>query len=370
MLKFGTSGIRDLTENLIKNHVAKEIAESLYAVGWQEVTIARDGRIGSDKLMDEFIQNFPGTIHNLGVTITPELAAQNGLAVMITASHNPAEYCGFKIYLNHFDQSTLDLPPVPNYNKWNLLPKDIVIDCANGGLGHKLHSLGFTNLVNYGDGEINKGCGAAHPEFLEQYCKENNLEIGFGVDGDSDRFIMYLHDHVLASEEVMILAGKIMNLSKIVVDETVNSGLGRNLKLVHSKVGGQNVLNQMHTEHIYFGGEKSGHYYLDPNTGTSDAVDAIIIMSKAYRELGIDELVRIVNSYRPYCQLNYNLKITMLPENYETIIAQFNPRGVRKVIRKSGTEPLLRIMLESKKEKAVKKAWQTLAKQLNIPEQL
>jgi len=366
MLKFGTSGIRDITSKLLKNHVAKEIAQTLYTVGWQEVTLGRDGRTGSDKLMDEFIKNFPGTVHNLGITTTPELAAQNGLAVMITASHNPSEYCGFKVYLNHFEQSTLDLAPVPTYNKFDLIPKDIVIDCANGGLGHKLNSLGFTNIVNFGDGEINDGCGATHPEFLTKYCQEHNLEIGFAVDGDADRFMMYLNDHVLSSEEVTILMATLLNLPTIVVDETVNSGLERNFKLIRSQVGGQNVLRTMQANYINFGAEKSGHYYFDFNNGSSDAVDAIILIYNAYREKGLSGLQAILNQYRPYHQIFYSFNIEKLPANYESIIANFKPRNVRKFIRKSGTEPLLRIMLESKKEKAMNKAWQTLRTQLKL----
>ena len=366
MLKFGTSGIRDLTKNLIKEHVATQIAEQLLAAGWKEVTVGRDGRTGSDKLMNEFIKAFTGTVHNLGITTTPELAAQNGLAVMITASHNPCEYCGFKVYLNHFEQSTLNLPPVPIYHKWDLLPKDIVIDCANGGLGHKLHSIGFTNIVNY-DGEINQGCGATHPEFLTKYCQEHQQEIGFAVDGDADRFMMYLHDHVLTSEEVTTLIANILNLPNIVVDETVNSGLAQTFNLVRSKVGGQNIIRTMQTSHVNFGAEKSGHYYFDLNCGTSDALDAIIIIANAYHEKGLNGLLQILKLYRPYYQFNRNVKIEDLPTDYENILANFNlPKGMRKVIRKSGTEPLLRIMLEGKKEKVVTKAWQSLAAQLNL----
>ena len=355
MLKFGTSGIRDLTKNLLKNQVAKEIAQALYTVGWQELSLGRDGRIGSDKLMNEFIEHFPGKINNLGVTTTPELAAQSGLAVMITASHNPSQYCGFKVYLNHMEQSTLDLPPVSVYSKWKLLPKDIVIDCANGGLGHKLNKLGFTNIVNYGDGEINDGCGATHPEFLAKYCQDHNLEIGFAVDGDADRFMMYLQDHVLSSEEVTVLLATLMNLSSIVVDETVNSGLASNFKLTRSKVGGQNVTRTMQATHINFGAEKSGHYYFDLNSTSSDALDAIILITHTYREKGLSGLQTIIDTYRPYYQLNHTVNLVDLPVDYETIIANFNPRNVRKVIRKSGTEPILRIMLESKKEKLSKK---------------
>lgn len=366
MLKFGTSGIRDLTSKLLKNHVAKEIAQTLYTIGWQEISIGRDGRTGSDKLMDEFIKNFPGTVHNLGITTTPDIAAQNGLAVMITASHNPSKYCGFKIYLNHFEQSTLDLAPTSYYDKWNMLPKDIIIDCANGGLGHKLNSLGFTNIVNFGDGEINDGCGATHPEFLNKYCQENNLSIGFAVDGDADRFMMYLQDHVLTAEETGFLIATLLNLPTIVVDETVNSGLERNFKLIRSKVGGQNVLRTMQANYINFGAEKSGHYYFDFNSGTSDALDAIILITNAYRAKGISALQEVLKNYKPYHQFVCSVNIEDLPADYETIIANFNPRNIRKVIRKSGTEPLLRIMLESKKEKEVTKAWKVLSQQLKI----
>ncbi|MCM1403886.1 MAG: hypothetical protein NC133_00015 [Prevotella sp.] len=366
MLKFGTSGIRDLTKKLLTNHVGAQIAEKLSALGWQEVTIGRDGRTGSEKLMNEFIKYFSGIVHNLGITTTPELAAQNGLSIMITASHNPCQYCGFKIYLNHFEQSTLELPPVPVYHKWDLLPKDIIIDCANGGLGYKLHSLGFNNLVNY-KGEINQGCGATHPEFLTQYCQEHHLEIGFAVDGDADRLLMYLGDRVLSSEEVAILLATLLNLSSIVVDETVNSALERNFQLVRSKVGGQNMIHTMQNAHINFGAEKSGHYYFDSNLGTSDAIDAMILIADAYHDNGISGLRQILKNYRPYYQFIHNVNIEKLPDNYASIIENFNlPHGIRQVIRKSGTEPLLRIMLEGKKENAVMKVWHTLAAQLNI----
>jgi len=366
MLKFGTSGIRDLTSKLLKNHVAKEIAQTLYTVGWQEITLGRDGRTGSEKLMNEFIESFPGTIKNLGITTTPEVAAQNGLAIMITASHNPAEYCGFKIYLNHFEQSTLDLAPTSNYDKWKALPQNIVIDCANGALGYKLKKLGFTNIINCGEGEINADCGATHPECLTKYCQENNLEIGFAVDGDADRFMMYLQNRVLTSEEVTLLIATLLNLPTIIVDETVNSGLERNFKLIRSKVGGQNVLHTMQANYINFGAEKSGHYYFDFNNGSSDALDAIILITNAYRENGLHELQEILKIYRPYHQLTRSVKTEELPSNYESIIENFNPRHIRKVIRKSGTEPLLRIMLESKKEKAITKAWKALSEQLKI----
>lgn len=366
MLKFGTSGIRDITKNLLKEHVATQIAEALSKAGWKEITVGRDGRTGSDKLMDEFVKAFPGTIHNLGITTTPDLASQSGLGVMITASHNPYQYCGFKIYLNHFEQSSLDIPPVPVYHKWDLLPRDIVIDCANGGLGHKLHSLGFTNIVNF-KGEINEGCGVTHPEFLTKYCKDNQLEIAFAVDGDADRFMMYLHDHILTGEETSLIIATVLKLDKIVVDETINSGLGNSLKLVRSKVGGQNVIRMMQQAHVNFGAEKSGHYYFDANIGTSDAIDAIVLIANAYHEIGLTGLQNILKTYRPYFEFYRNVKIEELPANYETVLANFTlPKGIRKVIRKSGTEPLLRIMLEGKKEKAVMKAWQTLASQLNL----
>ncbi len=366
MLKFGTSGIRDLTENLLKDHVATQIAEGLSKAGWKELSLGRDGRKGSDKLMNEFIKAFPGTIHNLGITTTPDLLSQSGLAVMITASHNPYQYCGFKIYLNHFEQKTLDIPPVPVYHKWDLLPKDIMIDCANGGLGHKLHSLGFTNIINY-DGEINEGCGVTHPDFLTKYCQDNKLEIAFSVDGDADRFLVYLHDRVLTGEETCLIIAKLLKLNKIVVDETVNSGLGNSIELVRCKVGAKNVVDAMRANHVAFGGEKSGHYYFDVNMGDSDAIDAIILLTQAYREMGLDGMLKIIKSYHPYFEFYRNVKLTDLPSNYEDVLAKFTlPKGIRKVIRKSGTEPLLRIMLEGKKEKTVMKAWETLATQLNL----
>ena len=367
MLKFGTSGIRDLTENLLKNHVAKELAEKLSALGWQTVIVARDGRTGSDKLLAEFTKHFTGTVHDIGITTTPELAAQNGLAVMITASHNPSRYCGFKVFLNHFEQSTLDLPPVPAYNRWDELPRDIVIDCANGALGHKLHSLEFTNIINY-SGEINHQAGVMYRVALTQHCQQNNLEIGFAVDGDADRFMMYLGNRILSSEEVTLLIGRLLNLSTIVVDETMNSGLAKNFNLVHSAVGGESVIRAMRANRINFGAEKSGHYYLDMNIGISDAVDAMILISKAYHEKGLAGFQAILRTYRPVFQFDYSIKLEDLPANYDDALQQFVlPKGIRKIIRKSGTEPLLRITLEGKNKNAVHKVWLALGAALNLP---
>lgn len=366
MLKFGTSGIRDLTTNLLKNHIATELATKLSQMGWTELTIGRDGRKGSDKLMNEFNKNFSGKVNNLGITTTPEIASQPGLAIMITASHNPCEYCGFKIYLHHQEQSTADLKPIPVYQKWEQLPRDIVIDCANGGLGHKLKTLGFTNIINT-NGEINKDCGATHPENIAKYCQANNQPVGFAVDGDADRFLMYLHDRVLASEEVAYIIANLLHLPRIVVDETVNSGLGKSCEIVRSKVGGHNVIATMRAQHIPFGAEKSGHYYFSTEIASSDALDAIILMANAYQTIGTDGLLKILRGYKPYYQFNRNVKIADLPADFETILAQITlPKNVRQVIRKSGTEPLLRIMLEGKNQKIVEKAWQIVAKQLRL----
>ena len=366
MFKFGTSGIRDLTTNLLKDHIATKLAEQFTKLGWTEITLGRDGRKGSDKLMNEFVKSFTGKINNLGITTTPELAAQPGLAIMITASHNPCEYCGFKVYLHHQEQSTADLKPVPVYRKWEQLPRDIVIDCANGGLGHKLKALGFTNIINT-DGEINQDCGATHPENITKYCQANNLEIGFAVDGDADRCLIYLHDHVLASEEVAHLITHLLHLPRIVVDETVNSGLGKNCELVRAKVGGHNLIAAMREHNLSFGAEKSGHYYFSQEIASSDALDAIILLANAYHTLGVDGLLKILRGYQPYYQFNQNVKIADLPANFEDILAKMVlPKGVRQVIRKSGTEPLLRIMLEGKNQKIVNKAWQTVAAQLDL----
>lgn len=366
MFKFGTSGIRDLTENLLKDKIAAKLAKQLSDMSWQELTLGRDGRKGSDKLMAEFVENFKGNIKNLGITTTPEIAKQQGLAVMITASHNPSEYCGFKLYLNHQEQSTAELKPTPIYNKWDFIPKDIVIDCANGGLGHKLKSLGFTNIINY-KGEINKNCGATHPENLAKYCQDNQLKIGFAVDGDADRFLMFLDNRVLAGEEVTYLIAKLLKVQRIVIDETVNSALSKHFDTVRCKVGGHAVITAMQKNKVSFGAEKSGHYYFDPNIGASDAIDAIITISKGYRELGVNGLLKMLAKYKPYYQFNKNIKINELPENFEQILTEITlPKNVRKVIRKSGTEPLLRIMIEGKTKAIVDKEFTKIANELGI----
>lgn len=357
MFKFGTSGIRDLTKNLLKDQVATELAQKLYQMGWRELSLGRDGRKGSDKLQSEFTKNFPGKIYNCGITTTPMLSAQSGLAVMITASHNPSEYCGFKVFLNHQEQSTAEITPAPVYQKWQLLPKDIVIDCANGGLGHQLKILGFTNLIN-DKGLINHHCGANHTESLLRHCQENHLDIGFAVDGDADRFAMYLGNRILTSDEVTYLIIKLRRFSTIVVDETVNSALAEHCQIIRSQVGGHAVIAAMQANSVEFGAENSGHYYFDRNVGTSDAVDAMILFSNAYHTMGTVGLLKLLKQYHPYSQLHQSIPTAQLPANYNEILSQLVlPKGVRRIIRPSGTEPLLRVMLESKKPHLIDKAW-------------
>ncbi len=366
MLKFGTSGIRDLTDNLIKNKVATLLAEKLNSLGWMELNIGRDGRNLSDKLLSEFKESFKGEINDFGITTTPEMASKSGLSVIITASHNPCEYCGFKLFLNGKEQSSAEIVPLGKYNKWEQFPKDIIVDCANGALGYKLKELGYKNIINT-EGEINKDCGVTHPNNLLNYCKDNNLDIGFAVDGDADRILLFLGNKILDGDELGFLLASLLKINRIVIDETMNSEFTNHFEVIRCKVGGQAVISSMNNENISFGAEKSGHYYFDKNIGASDSVDAIILLSNAYKEKGSKGLLEILSYFKPYYQFNKNINIQDLPTNFEEILTTTKlDKDIRTVIRKSGTEPLLRIMLEGKTKESVDNAFKILANKLAL----
>jgi phosphomannomutase len=359
MLEFGTSGIRDLSVNLLKNKTAAELARHLVKLGFTEIAIGRDGRRDSGELTNEFVAAFGDGARNYGIVTTPFMASLGGLSVMVTASHNSAPYCGFKLFLDGRELPGLDnLCPRSYWDKITQLPRDIVIDCANGALGYKLKQCGFDNIINY-SGEINQNCGATHPENIANYCR-GKYDVGFAVDGDADRVIMFLQNRVLDGDELAFLIASLLRARRIVADETMNSGLCGRFDVQRCAVGGTNVLDMMLANNIEFGAEKSGHYYFGTRVGVSDALDTIILLSKYETR----ELQEILCGYHPDQQLNRSVKIAELKPDYKNIIGRAKLKDVRSVIRLSGTEPLLRIMLEGRDRSVVEQNMKNLLKKI------
>ncbi len=248
----------------------------------------------------------------------------------------------------------------------------IVLDCANGAaykvapavleeLGAEVIPLGISpNGTN-----INDGCGSLHPQVIADAVVENRAHLGMALDGDADRVIFVDEfgnevdgDHIMAICATDMLAKG--QLAKKTLVATVMSNMGLDIALkkaggqvVKTAVGDRYVVEEMVRHGYNLGGEQSGHMiFLDHNTtgdGMLSALQVLAIMQRSGKRLS--ELAGVMISL-PQVLLNVRVKerrdISQIPEVQRVIDAveeKLAGKG-RVLIRYSGTEPLLRIMLE------------------------
>ncbi len=230
---------------------------------------------------------------------------------------------------------------------------------------------------------INKECGATHPSHVIDLVKQHNADIGIALDGDADRIQMvdsngklYEGDHLLA-----ILAGfwqKKQRLSGGAVVSTImaNMGLENYLKtldlgLWRTAVGDRYVAEKMTLEGCNLGGESSGHIIMNDYTNTGDGMMSALQVLHCLSEEN-KSLSDYANLYEKMPNHTHNIRfdasqnITQIleQENIKQAIAQqqdiLAKAGARLVVRKSGTEPLIRLMAEGNEENLLKDAVDTL----------
>jgi phosphoglucosamine mutase len=267
------------------------------------------------------------------------------------------------------------------------LPKDLdfqgiklLVDCAHGAaykvapkvlreLGAKVEVLG-----NQPDGmNINAGCGAVHPELLQQAVVQHQADVGIALDGDADRAIFVDEqggivdgDHVMATLALDLHErGQLMHQTVV---GTVMSNFGLELalgkagiKLIRTPVGDRYLLERMLADGYNFGGEQSGHFiFLDHNTTGDGLISALQILSLMKRtKQPLSALAKAMTRV-PQILVNVRVKakhdLTGVPEIQREIAAceaTLNGCG-RIVVRYSGTEPLLRIMVEGERDTVIR----------------
>jgi phosphoglucosamine mutase len=256
--------------------------------------------------------------------------------------------------------------------EYDLVGMKIVLDCAHGA-AYKVAPEVFTELgaevFAYGDKpngtNINAGCGSMHPEVIAKAVREHGAHLGIALDGDADRCIFVDEhgqevdgDHILAICGTHLLAGN--RLPKKTVVATVMSNLGLDIALrgaggrvVKTAVGDRYVVEEMRKHGYRLGGEQSGHMiFLDHNTtgdGVVTALQVLSIMQQTGKPLS--ELARVMTAL-PQVLVNVRVrerrpieKVPELASKVRQVNAHLGDSG-RLLIRYSGTEPLLRIMLE------------------------
>jgi phosphoglucosamine mutase len=261
----------------------------------------------------------------------------------------------------------------------NAFPRDldlqglrIVLDCAHGAaykvapavleeLGAEVIAIGVSpNGTN-----INAGCGSLHPEVIANAVKEHRAHLGIALDGDADRVIFVDEfgnevdgDHIMAICATDMLAKKTLKQNTLVATVMSNMGLDIALrqaggKVVKTAVGDRYVVEEMLRGGYNLGGEQSGHMiFLDHNTtgdGTISALQVLAIMQRSGRSLA--ELAEVMIAL-PQVLVNVRVRekreLKEIDEIRKVIAATEAKLGDsgRVLIRYSGTEPLLRIMLE------------------------
>jgi len=352
--------------------------------------------------------------------LTRALRLQAG--VVISASHNPFEDNGIKFFsasgdklpdvVEHEIEKRLDDPiktaPSAGLGKARRIndaagryiefckstfPNDldlrglkIVVDCANGACyhvaPHVFHELGadIVPIGNRPDGlNINLECGATHPQTLVHAVRQHGADLGLAVDGDGDRLVMvdaagrtYDGDQLL----FMIACHRQTNGSLrggVVGTLMTNLGLeralaARSIQFSRAAVGDRYVLEKLYEVGWQLGGENSGHIIcLDKHT-TGDGIVSSLQVLHALRASG-KTLGDLVSELRMYPQVLVNVQIQrgldvranpQVQSAVRAAEATLNGRG-RVLLRPSGTEPVVRVMVEGESEQLVRDLAETIA---------
>ena len=421
---FGTDGIRgavdkDLTTELAfrLGRVFGLIIEQKYPSGPWNVLIGRDTRLSCEALEGALSSGLKSQGVNMtlvNVIPTPGLAfltrtAGFNAGVMISASHNPAEYNGIKFVshngfkltdeeeseiektIGNYDQihfpekqpgliehditlSTKYLEYLKQIDKISLSDMKVVVDLANGAaysIAPQLFTARGANVVpisNKPDGlNINLNCGSTHLDTLQRAVVAHQADVGLAFDGDGDRVLAVDENGEIVDGDQIVLIealelarnGKLRNNTVVA---TVMSNYGfeealqkRDITLKRTPVGDRYVVEEMVRSGAGLGGEQSGHVvFLDYNTtgdGLITGLKLLATLKRSGRKLSVlaAEMERF-----PQVQLNVSVRSTKDWDRnlaIQTVIstAELHIQGKgRVVVRASGTEPLIRIMVEGK----------------------
>jgi len=426
---FGTDGIRGIVGENLTAELAYRVGQAVTVVLRQEldrdpvVTIGMDTRISSDMLEGAMIAGIcaaGGDVMPLGVVPTPAVAyltvrEKADAGVVISASHNPFEHNGIKVFNSQgyklsdqleaqVEELILSEGPICHqkgekigrrihgmrqlkyeYIKYlastvndSLAGLRILVDCASGAASATAPDL-FARfdieadfIHKKPDGlNINDGCGSTHMDSLCAMVTAGHYDLGVAFDGDADRCLLVDENgRIIDGDKIMAVCGKYMldegTLTGRAIVGTVMSNLGlhefcnkNGIRLICTAVGDRNVLEKM-LEHGYrVGGEQSGHIiftdYATTGDGELTAIQFLQIMRK--RGMKASELVSICPQY-PQELVNVKLaneaglkeKIMASEELKEAIGREEAALGGegRVLVRASGTEPLIRVMVEAK----------------------
>ena len=408
---FGTDGIRGEYNKNITVALAEKVGNALSQIkNNPQILIGHDTRVSSDVLSIALstgavkggaIVTNVGTIPTAGISFLTE-SEHFDFGVMITASHNPPNFNGIKIFspdgqkLSETEELFLENYIKTDFNadfcgkykhserlsniyvkhllysaETDLDGLTICVDASNGA-SFKIAPQVFKKLnahvircscTNNGS-KINVGCGSLHIENIKQSVIQNHADIGFAFDGDADRVIavsgsgaVFDGDKLLYILALSMQEKNLLESNTIVGTSQTNSGLALGLRkhkinLIRSDVGDKYVIEAMQKANLSLGGEQSGHIIIRPYSKTGDGILASIKICETIKQknMTLDQLF----DTKLISQSNFDVKVTdkikiINNENLKILIQkisnEISPAG-RVLVRASGTEDKIRIMVE------------------------
>jgi len=439
---FGTDGIRGRFNKEITYSLAYKVG---YALGLilenkNPILIGKDTRVSGDILLQAITSGIKASgkkFINLGICPTPAIPflirhEKLSSGIMISASHNPPEYNGIKIFDHNGQKITLNLENkiqklIEDINTKNLIytkmislkenkelidiyiqsllktmgeedlsGMKIILDTCYGSATTCAKKI-FKNLGadvkvinNSKNGlKINMNCGSTYLEPLKKALYENAADMGFSFDGDADRVIgIDSEGNELDGDHILFLWGRELMEQKVLTNNLLISTQMANLgfEMAWKKIGGILYRTDVGDKFVYeaikekkaiLGGEQSGHILSKINNFCGDGILTALQISKQCKKKNIHLNDWLKSSFKPYPQkltnINLGFNINEIKQKAKSLISQAieNTKdnysdSCRVYIRPSGTEPLIRVLVEAENEKQVNSLSNEITNKLSL----
>ncbi|MGA2432240.1 MAG: phosphoglucosamine mutase [Acidimicrobiales bacterium] len=410
-VRFGTDGIRGQAFEEISLDLAYRLGRAVATVFSVPVYVGYDTRESSPQLASAVLTGLSdggAQARNIGYFTTPGVSViarqRHGAGVVVSASHNPYYDNGLKVLglggskLDHATEEAvahaLNAAPTPTSHAFEtfvidesaehdyarhlrqLVPGDIsslsiVIDCANGAASHVAHELfegtgaSITMLHDQPNGRnINERCGSTCVDDLVAKVVEVGADLGLAFDGDADRLIAVDHDGVVRDGDDLMVLFALDRLESgslgggLVVTSMSNLGLHRALRsraveIVEVDVGDRNVLLALEEHAWIFGGEQSGHLIFRELSPTGDGLlTGLLLSDLIVRRGALSDLANAAWSRVPQALINVRndrYEDAPVKEIFDELVVRFglDADELRLLVRPSGTEPVVRVMIEA-----------------------
>jgi phosphoglucosamine mutase len=408
---FGTDGVRGVVGEDLTVELVEQLgrAATLWSDGGR-VFVGRDTRGSGEELEKAFGRGVVAAGGNAvlaGVLPTPAVALLAlDLGAVISASHNPPEYNGVKLFdgqgakltdaaeeeiealfdapfagrpgqVDHVgvaEESYLD-HIVERFGP-DLSGLKLVVDCANGAYSG-IAPIAFERLgadvIAIGcdpDGtNINVGCGATDLTTLQQTVTSSGANLGVAFDGDGDRMLAVdARGEVVDGDQILAILMLHLRVDLVAVTVMANLGLHRlaeerGIHVVTTDVGDRYVIEALRREQGVLGGEQSGHIIYLRDHVTGDGLAAALLLCGALEGRTLEDAAAVMPRF-PQAKENIRVASKALPEavrdEVERLNTRFDGRG-RVLVRPSGTEPLIRVLAEAETASEAEEACATIS---------